>query len=110
MAMMTTYYYALTDDNDILCVDRLEAEAVSEQQVAALATSYPEAIYFAVEREARPCDIEFGGDHEHDDAECARMLDTMNGIGVDDGSWEREALNREAEEHSLGRPLFPNEC
>ena len=56
----------------------------------------------------RDCDIEFG-EHEHDDAECQRMLDTMSGVGVDDGSWEREAYNREAEEQMLGRPLFPNE-
>lgn len=27
----------------------------------------------------------------------------------DDGSWYADALNREAEEASLGRPLFPNE-
>lgn len=56
----------------------------------------------------RDCDKEFGV-HDHDDAECGRMLDTMNGIGVDDGSWEAEAYNREAAEMSLGRPLFPNE-
>jgi hypothetical protein len=56
----------------------------------------------------RPCDLEFGP-HEHDEAECQRILDTMNGIGVDDGSWEREMYNREAEAMDLGRPLFPNE-
>ena len=56
----------------------------------------------------RACDREFGP-HEHDAADCARILDTMNGIGVDDGSWEREMYNREAEEMDLGRPLFPNE-
>lgn len=27
----------------------------------------------------------------------------------DDGSWLADSLNREAEEQSLGRPLFPNE-
>lgn len=27
----------------------------------------------------------------------------------DDGSWEADAYNREAEEDMLGRPLFPNE-
>jgi hypothetical protein len=27
----------------------------------------------------------------------------------DDGSWEADAYNREAQEESLGRPLFPNE-
>jgi len=54
----------------------------------------------------RPCDREFGP-HEHDEAECARILDTMS--GGDDGSWLADAFNREAEEASLGRPLFPNE-
>lgn len=54
------------------------------------------------------CDSEFGP-HDHDDAECARMLDTMNGVGVDDGSWYADASNRDAEENALGRPLFPNE-
>jgi hypothetical protein len=55
----------------------------------------------------RACDREFGP-HEHDNAECERMLDTMNG-GGDDGSWLADALNREAEEGMLGRPLMPNE-
>ena len=57
--------------------------------------------------EQRDCDIEFGI-HEHDEAECQRILDTMSG-GYDAGSWLAESLNREAEESMLGRPLFPNE-
>jgi len=57
--------------------------------------------------EERPCDREFGI-HEHDEAECPRILADMNG-GYDDGSWLADALNREAEEGMLGRPLFPNE-
>lgn len=57
---------------------------------------------------ARPCDVEFGGEHEHDDTECAWLLDAMNGYeDYDDGY--ADALNREAEESMLGRPLFPNE-
>lgn len=57
----------------------------------------------------RECDREFG-EHEHDDAECARMLDEMSGASViAHMEWEREAYNREAEESMLGRPLFPNE-
>ena len=56
----------------------------------------------------RPCDREFGP-HTHDDTTCAQILDTMNGIGVDDGSWETDALNREAEEHSLRRPSAPQQ-
>jgi hypothetical protein len=57
--------------------------------------------------EERPCDREFGI-HEHDEAECERILHDMSG-GYDDGSWLADALNREAEESMLGRPLFPNE-
>lgn len=53
------------------------------------------------------CEFEFGPHTDH--AECAQMLDTMNGVGVDDGSWERQAYNDELEAASLGRPLFPNE-
>lgn len=55
--------------------------------------------------EPRDCDIEFGV-HVHDEAECQRILDDMSG-GYDDGL--ADALNREAEESMLGRPLFPNE-
>jgi len=55
----------------------------------------------------RACDREFGP-HEHDNAECERILHDMSG-GYDDGSWLADALNREAEESMLGRPLFPNE-
>lgn len=56
----------------------------------------------------RPCDLEFGEDHNHDDAECAWMLEAMSGEAYyDDGL--ADALNREAEENMLGRPLFPNE-
>ena len=58
----------------------------------------------------RLCDLEFGEDHDHDDAECARMLDEMSGGSmIDHMEWERDAYNREAEENMLGRPLFPNE-
>jgi hypothetical protein len=56
----------------------------------------------------RDCDLEFGA-HVHDEAECQRLMDTMSGVGVDDGSWLADAYNREAEESMLGRPLFPNE-
>jgi len=51
------------------------------------------------------CFREFGPHDEHDD--CERILADMN--GGDDGSWYADALNREAEEGMLGRPLFPNE-
>jgi hypothetical protein len=54
---------------------------------------------------ARDCDAEFGP-HEHDDVECARILADMS---PDYDDWEARALNREAEENMLGRPLFPNE-
>lgn len=54
----------------------------------------------------RDCDIEFG-EHTHDDIECARILDVMNN-GYPENDL-RDALNREAEENMLGRPLFPNE-
>ena len=58
------------------------------------------------------CEAEFGP-HEHDDEECARILDEMEN-GADrayEAYWaaEAEAYNREAEENMLGRPLFPNE-
>lgn len=57
----------------------------------------------------RDCDIEFGP-HNHDDVECARILDEMNGESMRYYiEWERAAYNREAEENMLGRPLFPNE-
>ena len=55
----------------------------------------------------RSCDFEFGPTHEHDDMECARMIDARSSDVPDDGL--ADALNREAEEQSLGRPLFPNE-
>lgn len=54
----------------------------------------------------KPCYREFG-DHDHDVVECSRILHDMS--GGDDGSWYADALNREAEENMLGRPLFPNE-
>ena len=60
----------------------------------------------------RDCDIEFGP-HVHDDVECARILDEMeNGANRAYEAYHdsyADALNREAEEHMLGRPLFPNE-
>lgn len=57
----------------------------------------------------RECDREFG-EHEHDDRECARMLDEMSGGShLEHMEWERESYNRELEAESLGRPLFPNE-
>lgn len=36
-------------------------------------------------KESRLCDEEFGEDHDHDDAECARMLDEM--CGAYDVDW-----------------------
>ena len=53
----------------------------------------------------RPCYREFG-DHDHDPARCAMILDNMN-ASWDDGF--ADAYNRELEAESLGRPLFPNE-
>lgn len=60
-------------------------------------------------RPLHPCDTEFGLLHDHDPVECDRMMDLMSGDGADDGSWEAEAYNRDAEETALGRPLAPNE-
>lgn len=54
----------------------------------------------------RECDFEFG-EHEHDDVECARLLDAMSGGDYYDDY--TDALSIEAEESMLGRPLFPNE-
>ena len=55
------------------------------------------------------CDREFGVDHEHDAEECERILWEMS-HGAD-AAYDAyaDAYNREAEEESLGRPLFPNE-
>lgn len=64
------------------------------------------------QRLARECNHEFGPNHEHDERECARMLYVMGGGEYDDGALYdglAYALNREAEERTLGRPLFPNE-
>lgn len=59
-------------------------------------------------KDVRDCDFEFGPTHEHDDMECHRLMDAMSSDApYDDGL--ADALNREAEEQSLGRPLFPNE-
>ena len=55
------------------------------------------------------CYEEFGP-HDHDPEECERILWVMNGgdtIAYMEA--EQEAYSREAEEASLGRPLFPNE-
>lgn len=51
---MDTYYYAIVDGNDVLCVDQVgehhsyDRQTVTESEVAVLASSYPEVIYFAV--------------------------------------------------------------
>lgn len=56
---------------------------------------------------APACFLEFGLDHEHGPAECARILYEMSGDPWDNHLMQ--SLQREAEEHALGRPLFPNE-
>lgn len=63
-------------------------------------------IYVPVDRApVEDCVPEFG---EHDDhSDCCWLLDNMSGVASDDGY--ADAYNREAEEMSLGRPLFPNE-
>lgn len=55
--------------------------------------------------EISECEYEFGPHTDHSD--CQRTLDEMSAEPWDDGY--AEAYNREAEEMSLGRPLFPNE-
>ena len=53
------------------------------------------------------CDAEFGEDHDHDDAECARILDTMNG---DMSFYDYPSYDyQDAHYERFGRPAFPNE-
>lgn len=43
---MGTFYYALTDENGVLCVDQLNAGQFTEEQVQVIAPTYPSTIYF----------------------------------------------------------------
>lgn len=60
-----TYYYAYVDENNVLCVDQLDwgygtprDVPWEEREVAALAESYPDTIYFTVDKET---DVVQGG-------------------------------------------------
>lgn len=54
------------------------------------------------------CELEFGPHDDHGD--CERIMAEMSGDSMTDYlMWEQEAYSREAQEMSLGRPLFPNE-
>jgi hypothetical protein len=45
--MMGAFYYCLTDNNGVQCVDRLsDLEPITEHEVAILAAQYPDVIYF----------------------------------------------------------------
>lgn len=44
------YYYAYTDENDILCVDKVAEKSQSEMDVSSLASYYPTVIYFKAEK------------------------------------------------------------
>ena len=47
------FYYAITDELGVLCVDQVdEHTAATEQDVARLAEHYPDAIYFAMSESA----------------------------------------------------------
>jgi hypothetical protein len=53
------------------------------------------------------CNSEFGEDHDHEDAECARMIDTMGGYDV---SYDYPAYDSQMDHYErFGRPAFPNE-
>lgn len=44
------YYYAITDDLGVLCVDQLSDDQTwTEERTAGIAESYPDAIYFTVD-------------------------------------------------------------
>lgn len=47
-----TFYYADTDENGVLCVDRLpdDFDWTIDSVAAALASEYPDTIYFSVQR------------------------------------------------------------
>ncbi len=46
---------------------------------------------------------------DHENGECDVDEPEEDEDEGDDGSWLADAMNREAEESMLGRPLFPNE-
>lgn len=45
------FYYAITDDLGVLCVDQIDTDGaeVVEGLVAGMATAYPDCIYFGME-------------------------------------------------------------
>lgn len=54
-AKVTKFYYAITDEMGVLCVDQLNGGGeygaeYTEEKTAALAEQYPNAIYFGVTR------------------------------------------------------------
>jgi hypothetical protein len=58
----------------------------------------------------RPCDIEFGEDHDHDEVECARILGVMNGDDFDYTSIDYPEYDPGFDHFErFGRPAFPNE-
>lgn len=54
MKWANIFYYADVDANGVLCVDQLDAGSreFSPEQVAKMADSYPETIYFLYEKDA----------------------------------------------------------
>lgn len=60
--------------------------------------------------EISECEYEFGPHEDHSD--CQRMIHEMSSASdmmSDMLRYEQDTYSREAEEESLGRPLFPNE-
>lgn len=49
---MMHFYYAKTDENGVLCVDQLDGgdTEFTPEEVAKIATSYPDTIYTRIER------------------------------------------------------------
>lgn len=46
---MVRYYYAITDELGVLCVDQIDStHEWTEEQAAKLASQYPEIIYFEI--------------------------------------------------------------
>lgn len=57
----------------------------------------------------RDCDIEFG-EHEHDDKECAIILERMNGEDFDFTAQDYPEYDSQYDHFErFGRPAFPNE-